>query len=170
MDKSLPEEVLLDENEAAVGHAFYMTANVEVSPDHRLLAYGEDTTGNEMYTLHVRDLATGKELLPKPIPVRAAAHCCGRMMDLLSRLDRVPLLAAKQCVIEATAKDSMFLGVWLSVGPCAFHNLSPLRTHGGDINVCVSNKEGARATCLGAGSFGNGEMESICSCELWLPR
>ena len=34
----------------------------------RLLAWGEDTAGGEKFTLHVKDLATGKELLKKPIP------------------------------------------------------------------------------------------------------
>ena len=34
----------------------------------RLLAWGEDTAGGEKFTLRVRDLASGKELLKKPIP------------------------------------------------------------------------------------------------------
>jgi protease II len=37
-------------------------------PPFRLVAYGEDTSGNEKYTLRVRDLASGKEVLAKPIP------------------------------------------------------------------------------------------------------
>jgi oligopeptidase B len=67
MDLSSPEEVLLDENKEAEGHAFYMIGGLSVSPDHRLLAYGADTKGNEMFTLMVRDLATGAELLARPI-------------------------------------------------------------------------------------------------------
>lgn len=39
-----------------------------VSPDDRRLAYGVDTKGNEMFTLHVKDLATGLPLLARPIP------------------------------------------------------------------------------------------------------
>lgn len=54
------EEVLLDENKEAKGFPFYMTGGCEVSPDHRMLAFGVDTTGNEMYELFVRDLDTGK--------------------------------------------------------------------------------------------------------------
>lgn len=71
MDESIPEEILFDENVEAARHKFYMVGGFEVSPDHRLLAYGEDTKGNEMYTLHVKDLATGKELLSRPIPETA---------------------------------------------------------------------------------------------------
>ena len=54
------EEVLLDENREAKRFSFYMTGGCEVSPDHRMLAFGVDTTGNEMFELFVRDLETGK--------------------------------------------------------------------------------------------------------------
>lgn len=69
MDASLPEEILLDENAEAAAHAFYMVGGFEVSPDHALLAYAVDTKGGESYTLHVRELATGKQLLKTPIEV-----------------------------------------------------------------------------------------------------
>jgi oligopeptidase B len=69
MDTSLPEEVLLDENAEAKPHKFYSVGGTEVSPNHKLLAYAVDTVGGEKYTLHVRDLATGKELLSRPIEV-----------------------------------------------------------------------------------------------------
>lgn len=35
MDTSIPEEVLLDENEEAAKYEFYMVGGFEVSPDHR---------------------------------------------------------------------------------------------------------------------------------------
>jgi oligopeptidase B len=62
-----PEEILLDVNALAVGHAFTSIGNFNVSPDHRLLAYAADTSGDEVFTLRVKDLATG-ELLPDSIP------------------------------------------------------------------------------------------------------
>ena len=79
VDASQPEEVLLDENEEAAKHSFYMVGALETSPDHKLLAYAEDTTGGEKYTLCVRELATGKQLLKLPItvgcvPAPAALH------------------------------------------------------------------------------------------------
>ena len=40
----------------------------ETSPNQMLLAWTEDTVGGEKYTLHVKDLATGKELMA-PIPM-----------------------------------------------------------------------------------------------------
>ncbi|MHB8328659.1 MAG: S9 family peptidase [Acidimicrobiales bacterium] len=56
------EQVLLDENELAGGHDYLGVANLAVSPGHSMLAYGVDTTGDERYALHVRDLATGEDL------------------------------------------------------------------------------------------------------------
>lgn len=55
-----PEEVLLDENAEARGHAFYEVGDYEVSPSGMLLAWGEDTRGNRHYRLRVRNLATGR--------------------------------------------------------------------------------------------------------------
>jgi oligopeptidase B len=62
-----PEEILLDENELAAGHNFFELGVYKISPDHRLLAYSEDTAGNETYTLRVKNLQTG-QLLPAEIP------------------------------------------------------------------------------------------------------
>lgn len=62
-----PEEVLFDQNQHAGGHSFYRVAELEVSPDHRLLAFAVDTNGSESYTLHVKELATGS-ILPDRVP------------------------------------------------------------------------------------------------------
>jgi oligopeptidase B len=53
------EELLLDLNELAEGHEFFSLGGSAVSPDERLLAYSTDTTGDERYTVRVKDLATG---------------------------------------------------------------------------------------------------------------
>lgn len=60
------EQVLLDCNELAAGHAFFQLGGYEVSPDNRLLAYAIDTVGRRQYRLHVFDLTTRK-LLPDTI-------------------------------------------------------------------------------------------------------
>ncbi len=57
-----PEEVLLDVNELAKGHAFMSVAAFAVSPDGNLLAYSFDNTGFRQFTLAVKDLRTGKLL------------------------------------------------------------------------------------------------------------
>jgi oligopeptidase B len=59
-----PEEILLDQNPLAEGHAYFRVGMMQVSPDHRYLAYSVDTSGGEEFTLFVKDLTTG-ELLPE---------------------------------------------------------------------------------------------------------
>src|SRR4029077_7972224 len=56
------EEVLLDINELAKGHAFMTVATYKVSPDGDMLAYTFDQTGFRQYVLAVKDLRTGKML------------------------------------------------------------------------------------------------------------
>ncbi len=56
------EEVILDENDLAAGHDYFALGNMEVSPDHRFLAYLFDTTGSEVFTLRIRDLHAGSDL------------------------------------------------------------------------------------------------------------
>lgn len=56
------EEVLLDCNQLAEASPYFALGALEVSPDHRLLAYSTDTSGAEKYTLHFRDLETGRDL------------------------------------------------------------------------------------------------------------
>lgn len=52
------EELLLDPNALAAG-GFLALGAFNVSPDHQRLAYSLDTTGDEIYTLYVKDLASG---------------------------------------------------------------------------------------------------------------
>lgn len=61
-DAPVDEEVLLDLNEAARGHDFYQVGLFEPSPDGRLLAWSEDATGDERFTVRFRDLTTGEDL------------------------------------------------------------------------------------------------------------
>jgi oligopeptidase B len=67
-----PEQVLLDLDELARGHDYYDVAELEVSPDNRLLAYAEDTVGRRQYSLRFKDLETGRAL-PDAIPNVEAA-------------------------------------------------------------------------------------------------
>ncbi|HEY3507053.1 MAG TPA: S9 family peptidase [Actinocatenispora sp.] len=61
------EEVLLDQNEVADGHEFFSLGTFTVSVDGRFLAYADDVTGDERFTLRVKDLASG-ELLDDEVP------------------------------------------------------------------------------------------------------
>ncbi|OGW81515.1 MAG: oligopeptidase B [Omnitrophica bacterium GWA2_52_8] len=66
-----PEEILIDTNALAAGFDYFSLGDYAVSPDHRYLAYAVDVTGNEEYTLTIKDLQTGK-LLKDEIPRTAA--------------------------------------------------------------------------------------------------
>lgn len=60
------EEVTLDVNALAEGHAFASLGAYAVSDDTRLLAYSLDVTGFREYTLRIKNLMTG-ELLPDTV-------------------------------------------------------------------------------------------------------
>jgi oligopeptidase B len=61
-DEGKPEEILLDVNQLAEGQPFMSVGALAVTPDGWLLAYSTDNTGFRQYTLHIRDLSTGKDL------------------------------------------------------------------------------------------------------------
>ncbi len=54
------EQLLLDVNELAEGHEFFALGGSSISPDTHLLAYSTDTTGDERFTVRVKDLRTGR--------------------------------------------------------------------------------------------------------------
>ena len=56
------DEVVLDQNIEAAGLAFFEVGAFEISPDHRLVAWSADTSGDEHYTLRVRDIAHQRDL------------------------------------------------------------------------------------------------------------
>lgn len=63
--KALPdgaEEILLDGDREAEGKAYFRLAPARHSRDHARLAYAADEAGSELFTLRVRDLATGTDL------------------------------------------------------------------------------------------------------------
>jgi len=61
-DNDAAEQVILDGNEMAKGHAFFSIGSTDISDDGRWLAYTTDTTGFRQYTLHIKDLETGETL------------------------------------------------------------------------------------------------------------
>lgn len=54
------EEVYLDMNKLAEGHAYYNINNTTISPDNTLLAYSEDTVSRRIYTIKFKDLVSGE--------------------------------------------------------------------------------------------------------------
>ncbi len=61
------KEVLLDANVEAEKYEFYSVGGLNVSPNNKLMAFGEDTLSRRIYTVKFKDLETG-ELLEDIIP------------------------------------------------------------------------------------------------------
>jgi oligopeptidase B len=56
------EQVLLDEEAAARGKAYFHVGAAHHSPDHALYAWAADEQGSEYYTIRIADVASGKVL------------------------------------------------------------------------------------------------------------
>ncbi len=56
------EEVLLDVDKEAEGHAYFSASGFSISEDNRFLAFGVDKVSRRQYTIMVKDLQTGQIL------------------------------------------------------------------------------------------------------------
>lgn len=65
-DDAPPEHVILDENIKAQNHGYYSIGAFKISPNHKMVAYAEDTKGDEIYTIYVIDADSGA-LVGRPI-------------------------------------------------------------------------------------------------------
>ena len=54
-----PEEIMLNVNKLAEPYDFYNIGGLSVSPDNKLLAYGEDTLSRRIYTVRFKNLDSG---------------------------------------------------------------------------------------------------------------
>ncbi len=54
--------ILLDGNAQAAGKSYWDLGGASHSNDHRHLAYATDDMGSELYTIRIRDIATGRDL------------------------------------------------------------------------------------------------------------
>ncbi len=59
------EEILINANERAKGHDYYAVGGLEVSPDNKILAFGEDTLSRRVYHIQFLNLETGEMLSDK---------------------------------------------------------------------------------------------------------
>lgn len=88
------EEVILNVNELAAGHAYCQVAGLSVSPDTKLLAYGIDTVSRRRYIIHIKNLETGA-LLPDVVMETTGSSCWANDNKTIfySRKDTVTLRA-----------------------------------------------------------------------------
>ncbi|MCL6416898.1 S9 family peptidase [Aestuariirhabdus sp. Z084] len=68
------EQLLLDENLLAEQHEFFELAGFEVSPSQQLLAYAIDTSGDEVFNIHVVEIESATPIGP------ALENCSGNIV------------------------------------------------------------------------------------------
>jgi oligopeptidase B len=118
------EEVLLDGNKEAEGRSYWQVGATAHSPDHKFLAYAVDDKGSELFTIRIRDLATGQDL-PDAIPDTRSAIVWARDSQTLFyvRLDanQRPLFVYRHRVGTPAEQDRLVyeekdVGFYVGVG------------------------------------------------------
>lgn len=56
------EEIILDGDKEVANHEFFQMNHLKISKDQKLFGFIRDTTGKEIYSLDIRDIASGKKL------------------------------------------------------------------------------------------------------------
>ena len=56
-----PETLLLDGDALGEGQDYFSFGDIEVSPDHKFIAYGTDLKGSEFYQIRVKNIETGAD-------------------------------------------------------------------------------------------------------------
>ena len=59
------EEILFNCNELAKGHSYFQLGGLSVSTDNNYVSFGVDTVGRRIYTIQIKNLATGEILADK---------------------------------------------------------------------------------------------------------
>lgn len=54
------EEIILDVNELAEGKSYYQVGGTSTTPNQKILAFASDEVGRRIYTIHFKNLETGK--------------------------------------------------------------------------------------------------------------
>ncbi|GAY47519.1 hypothetical protein CUMW_105030 [Citrus unshiu] len=84
-----PEHVILDENVKAEGRDFYSVGCFQVSPDNKLVAYAEDTKGDEIYTVYIIDIETGTPVGKPLVGVTASVEWAGNEALVYITMDEI---------------------------------------------------------------------------------
>ena len=118
------EQVLVDVDLLATGHAYFVVAAAQHSPDHALFAYAEDRQGSEVYTIRVQDTRTGA-LLADPVESCSGDFCFSPDSNYLfwtfrddhgrpTRIYRRPARGGADTLVYRESDPGFFLGVGTS--------------------------------------------------------
>ncbi len=116
------EEVLLDVDKMAEGHAYYAASGFAISDNNKLLAFGVDIVSRRQYTIYVKNLETG-ELLKDAVVNTEGDPCWANdnktifytfknPVTLLSeKIKRHTLGSAKDVIVYDEKDKSNYIGV-----------------------------------------------------------
>ena len=131
------EQLLLDGNKEAEGKRYWQLGAAAHSPDHKLMAYAVDRKGSELFTIRIRDLATGRDL-PDAIPDTRSAIAWARDSQTLFyvRLDanQRPLFVYRHRVGTRAADDVLVYeekdsGFYVGVGQTQSSKFITIEAH-----------------------------------------
>uniref|UniRef100_A0A0E0ET50 Prolyl endopeptidase n=1 Tax=Oryza meridionalis TaxID=40149 RepID=A0A0E0ET50_9ORYZ len=90
---SKKEQVLLDWNEIAEKFGYVHIGSCRISPDHRFLAYTLDISGDEFFSLEVKDIQSTNTIFSSPhkgiVYVMESGHVRGGLWPVQKRSDKV---------------------------------------------------------------------------------
>jgi oligopeptidase B len=116
------EEVLLDVDKMAEGHAYYAASGFAISDNNKLLAFGVDIVSRRQYTIYVKNLETG-EILKDAVVNTEGDPCWANdnktifytfknPVTLLSeKIKRHTLGSAKDVIVYDEKDKSNYIGV-----------------------------------------------------------
>ncbi len=58
---SSQEEILINVNEMSKGYEYFRIGGIDISPNNKIMAYSIDTISRRLYTVHFKNLETGKK-------------------------------------------------------------------------------------------------------------
>ncbi|PCJ66889.1 MAG: oligopeptidase B [Bacteroidetes bacterium] len=101
------EEIIMDVNKMAEGHAYYSIGGLSVSPDNKLLVYSEDIVSRRIYTLKMKNLETN-EILDLSIPgtTGGASWANDNQTIFYTEKDETTLRSFKIMSYDIIAKES----------------------------------------------------------------
>lgn len=95
------EEVLLDVDQLAEGHAYYTAKGFSVSPDNLLLAFSVDTVSRREYTIFIKNIETG-EIYPDQIKNTEGAAIWGNDNRTLFYTAKNPVTLLSEKIMRHT--------------------------------------------------------------------
>ncbi len=122
-NEAAPDSVLIDGDAMGKGLSYFSLGAAEHSPNHAFVAYATDNNGSEVYTIRIRDIATGHDLADEIGDTNGnLAWAADNRTILYTRLDdnhrpfavylhRLGTLAADDTLVYRETDPGYFVGI-----------------------------------------------------------